>query len=168
MTTVRQEKEQLVQEIADKFSRSKAVIVADYRGLNVAESNELRKQLREAGVEFKVLKNTMTRRAAEKAEVPGLQEFFVGPSALAFGYDDPVAPAKVLHEFARKHKALELKGGLVEGRIISASEVEGLANLPSREGLLAMLLSVMQAPLRNLAYAVKQVAEQQGGEAAAE
>ncbi|MCL6625969.1 50S ribosomal protein L10 [Alicyclobacillus shizuokensis] len=168
MSTVRQEKEQLVQEIADKFSRSKAVIVADYRGLNVAESNELRKQLREAGVEFKVLKNTMTRRAAEKAEVPGLQEFFVGPSALAFGYDDPVAPAKVLHEFARKHKALELKGGLVEGRIISGAEVEGLANLPSREGLLAMLLSVIQAPVRNLAYAVKQVAEQQGGEAAAE
>ncbi|MCL6632906.1 MAG: 50S ribosomal protein L10 [Alicyclobacillus herbarius] len=167
MTTVREEKEKLVQEIADKFSRSKAVIVADYRGLNVAESNELRKQLREAGVEFKVLKNTMTRRAAEKAEVPGLQEFFVGPSALAFGYDDPVAPAKVLHEFARSHKALELKGGLVEGRVITAKEVEGLASLPSREGLLSMLLSVMQAPVRNLAYAIKQVAEQQGGEVAA-
>jgi large subunit ribosomal protein L10 len=166
--SVRQEKEQLVQEIADRFSRSKAVIVTDYRGLNVAESNELRKQLREAGVEFKVLKNTMTRRAAEKAEMPGLQEFFVGPSALAFSYDDPVAPAKVLHEFARKHKALELKGGMVEGRIISAKEVESLASLPSRDGLLSMLLSVMQAPMRNLAYAIKQVAEQREGAAAAE
>lgn len=165
---VREEKEQLVQSIADRFQRSKSVIVADYRGLNVAEATELRKQLREAGVEFEVLKNTLARRAANEVELAGLNEFFVGPTAIAFGYEDAIAPAKILNDYARKHKALELKGGVVEGRVIAAADVESLANLPSREGLLSMLLSVLQAPMRNLAYAVKQIADQQGGEPAAE
>lgn len=164
---VREEKEQLVQEIADRFARSKTTIVTDYRGLNVAEVTELRKQLREAGVEYQVLKNTMTRRAAEKAQMGGIQEYLKGPSAIAFGFDDVVAPAKVLYNFAKKHKALELKGGIVEGRVVSPAEVENLASLPSREGLLSMLLSVMQAPMRNLAYSLKQVADK-NGEAVAE
>jgi large subunit ribosomal protein L10 len=156
---VREEKEQLVQEIADRFTRSKTTIVTDYRGLNVAEVTELRKQLREAGVEFEVLKNTMTRRAVQKAQLEGVEEYLKGPSALAFGYDDVVAPARVLFNFAKKHKALELKGGVVEGRAISAKEVESLASLPSRDGLLSMLLSVLQAPMRNLAYSLQQVAD---------
>jgi len=161
--TVREEKQQLVDEIAEQLNRSKAVVITDYRGLNVAESTELRKQLREAGVEYRVLKNTLTRRAAVKAEVGELDTYLTGPTAIAFGYDDVVAPAKVLYDFARKHKALELKGGLVEGRVVGPKEVESLASLPSREGLLSMLLSVMQAPVRNLAYAVKQIAEKQEG-----
>lgn len=165
---VREEKEQLVETIADRFMRSKTMIVTDYRGLNVAEVTELRKQLREAGVEFEVLKNTMTRRAAEKAQMQGLQEYLKGPSALAFGYDDVVAPAKVLFNFAKKHKALGLKGGVMEGRVISAQEVESLANLPSRDGILSMLLSVLQAPMRNLAYSLKQVADKNVEAAAAE
>ncbi|MCL6445490.1 MAG: 50S ribosomal protein L10, partial [Alicyclobacillus sp.] len=132
----REEKAQLVQEIADRFARSKSVVVTDYRGLNVAEVTELRKQLREAGVEFKVLKNTLTRRALEQVELPGLETFLVGPAALAFGYDDPVAPARILNDFAKRHKALELKGGAVEGKIIDANGVVSLASLPSREGLL--------------------------------
>ncbi|QQE78542.1 50S ribosomal protein L10 [Alicyclobacillus sp. SO9] len=168
---VLEEKKKLVDEIAKQFSDSKALVVTDYRGLNVSESNELRRQLREAGVEFKVLKNTMTRRAAEKAEMTGLEQYLTGPSAIAFGYEDPIAPAKVLFNFAKQHKALELKGGVVEGRVVGSQEVEELATLPSREGLISMLLSVMQAPMRNLAYAVQQVSEQQGGasaEAAAE
>ncbi|MCL6599324.1 50S ribosomal protein L10 [Alicyclobacillus macrosporangiidus] len=163
---VREEKEQLVAEIADRLSRSKATIITDYRGLNVAEVTELRKQLREAGVEYRVLKNTLTRRAAAQAQVSGIEEYLTGPSAIAFGFEDPVAPAKVLFDFAKKHKALELKGGVVEGRVVSAKEVEALANLPSREGLLSMLLSVLQAPVRNFAYAVKQVAEKQEAPAA--
>ncbi|SFU68496.1 50S ribosomal protein L10 [Alicyclobacillus macrosporangiidus] len=163
---VREEKEQLVAEIADRLSRSKATIITDYRGLNVAEVTELRKQLREAGVEYRVLKNTLTRRAAAQAQVAGIEEYLTGPSAIAFGFEDPVAPAKVLFDFAKKHKALELKGGVVEGRVVSAKEVEALANLPSREGLLSMLLSVLQAPVRNFAYAVKQVAEKQEAPAA--
>lgn len=158
---VREEKQQLVAEITEQFGRSKAIIVTDYRGLTVAQATELRSKLREAGIDYKVLKNTMTRRAAQAANLTGLEEYLTGPSAIAFSYDDPVAPAKVLYDFARKNKALELKGGVVEGRAVDAKEVESLASLPSREGLLSMLLSVMQAPVRNLAYAVKQVAEQQ-------
>ncbi|WP_188881288.1 50S ribosomal protein L10 [Alicyclobacillus cellulosilyticus] len=168
---VREEKQQLVREIADKFSRSKSAIVTDYRGLNVAEVTELRRQLRQAGIEFKVLKNTLTRLAAQQAQVDGIEPFLSGPSAWAFSYDDPVAPAKILNDFARNHKALEIKGGVVEGRIVDAAQVADLANLPSRDGLLAMLLSVLQAPIRNFAYAIKQVAEQRAGgapEAAAE
>ncbi|GGJ01216.1 50S ribosomal protein L10 [Alicyclobacillus cellulosilyticus] len=161
----------MVREIADKFSRSKSAIVTDYRGLNVAEVTELRRQLRQAGIEFKVLKNTLTRLAAQQAQVDGIEPFLSGPSAWAFSYDDPVAPAKILNDFARNHKALEIKGGVVEGRIVDAAQVADLANLPSRDGLLAMLLSVLQAPIRNFAYAIKQVAEQRAGgapEAAAE
>ncbi len=163
---VREEKAQLVAELVEQFQRSKAIIVTDYRGLNVAQATELRSKLREAGVDYKVLKNTMTRRAAEAADLTGLQQYLTGPSAIAFSYDDAVAPAKVLFDFAKKNKALELKGGVVEGRTVDAKEVESLASLPSREGLLSMLLSVMQAPVRNLAYAVKQIAEQQESPAA--
>jgi large subunit ribosomal protein L10 len=92
----------------------------------------------------------------------------VGPTAIAFGYDDVVVPAKILSEFAKDHQALEIKGGLIEGRLVSAADIEALAKLPSREGLLSMLLSVLQAPMRNFAYAVKQIAEQkeQVGDAA--
>jgi len=154
-------KQQTVDEIADRLTRSKSTIITDYRGLTVAEVTELRRQLREAGVEYQVLKNTMTRRAAQQASVSGLEELLKGPNAIAFGFDDVVVPAKVLFNFARTHKALELKGGIVEGKVISAQEVANLATLPSREGLLSMLLSVLQAPMRNFAYAVKQIAEQQ-------
>ncbi|MFX4301188.1 50S ribosomal protein L10 [Alicyclobacillus tolerans] len=156
-----EEKAKLVEEIVDRLNRSKGTVVTDYRGLNVAEITELRKQLREAGIEFQVLKNTLTRRATEKTSLTELDAYLMGPTAIAFGYDDPVKPAKILNDFAKKHKALELKGGVVEGRVISSSEVVALAGLPSREGLLSMLLSVLQAPMRNLAYAVKQIAEKQ-------
>jgi large subunit ribosomal protein L10 len=155
-----EEKKKVVQDIADRLSRAKAVIITDYRGLNVAEVTELRRRLREAGIEYKVLKNTLTRRAAEQVNLQGLDEFLTGPNALAFSYDDPVAPAKILNDFAKTNKALELKGGVVEGRVVGQQEVVDLASLPSRDGLLAMLLSVLQAPIRNFAYAVKQLAEQ--------
>ncbi|RIV24520.1 50S ribosomal protein L10 [Alicyclobacillaceae bacterium I2511] len=155
------EKERLVQEIAGNLSTAKTIIITDYRGLSVADVTVLRKQLREAGVDYKVLKNTMTRRAAAQAEIAGLEDLLTGPNALAFGFEDVVAPAKVLYNFARTHKALELKGGVVEGRVVNATAIESLASLPSREGLLSMLLSVLQAPMRNFAYAIKQVAEKQ-------
>lgn len=159
-----QEKAKLVQVIADKFSASKSTIATDYRGLTVAELTELRKQLREAGIEYRVLKNTMSRRALQQLGIDGFDEYLTGPTALAFGLEDPVAPAKILNDFARRHKALELKGGIVEGRVVNGGEVAALAALPSREGLLSMLLSVLQAPMRNLAYAVKQISEQQPNE----
>jgi len=157
---VREDKAALVDEIASKLSQSRSTIIADYRGLTVAEVTELRKNLRASGVEFRVLKNTLTRRATEQSQTQLLDVYLKGPTAVAFGVSDLVAPAKVLIDFAVKHKSLEIKGGLVEGRLINAEGVKSLASLPSRDGLLSMLLSVLQAPMRNLAYATKQVAEQ--------
>ncbi|MER2029313.1 MAG: 50S ribosomal protein L10 [Solibacillus sp.] len=149
-----------VQEIADKFSAAGSVVVVDYRGLTVAQVTELRKQLREAGVEFKVYKNTLTRRAAEAAGLEGINEFLTGPNAIAFSNEDVVAPAKIINEFAKKNEALEIKAGIIEGTVASVEDVKALAELPSREGLLSMLLSVLQAPVRNFALATKAVAEQ--------
>ncbi|MEK9200087.1 50S ribosomal protein L10 [Ureibacillus sp. 179-F W5.1 NHS] len=149
-----------VQEIAEKFQAASSVVVVDYRGLTVAQVTELRKQLRESGVEFKVYKNTLTRRAAEIAGVAGINEFLTGPNAVAFSNEDVVAPAKIINEFAKKNEALEIKAGIIEGNVSSADDVKALAELPSREGLLSMLLSVLQAPVRNFALATKAVAEQ--------
>jgi large subunit ribosomal protein L10 len=163
--SIREEKVALVNEIAEKLQNSVSTIVTDYRGLTVAEVTELRKRLRDAGIEFRVLKNTMTRRAADQVNLSGINEFLVGPSAIAFSTEDVVAPAKILNDFAREHKALELKAGIVEGKVIGQAEVTALAELPSRDGLLSMLLSVLQAPMRNFAYAVKQIADKQEQEA---
>ncbi|MBS4201533.1 50S ribosomal protein L10 [Bacillus sp. FJAT-49732] len=160
MSKVIEQKKQVVQEISEKFKTSVSTVVVDYRGLSVAQVTELRKQLREAGVEFKVYKNSMTRRAAEFAELAGLNEALTGPNAIAFSTDDVVAPAKILNDFAKKNEALEIKAGVIEGNIATAEEVKALAELPSREGLLSMLLSVLQAPIRNLALATKAVADQ--------
>lgn len=160
MSKVIETKQQVVTEIADKLRASKSTIVVDYRGLTVSEATELRKQLREAGVEFKVYKNSLTRRAAESAEMAELNEFLTGPNAIAFSNEDVVAPAKVLNDFATKHGALEIKAGVIEGKLVTLDEVKAIATLPSREGLLSMLLSVLQAPIRNLALATKAVAEQ--------
>ncbi|PFJ12878.1 50S ribosomal protein L10 [Bacillus cereus] len=153
-------KQQVVTEIAEKLRESKSTIVVDYRGLTVSEATELRKQLREAGVEFKVYKNSLTRRAAESVEMAELNEFLTGPNAIAFSNEDVVAPAKVLNDFAKDHEALEIKAGVIEGKLVTLDEVKAIATLPSREGLLSMLLSVLQAPIRNLALATKAVAEQ--------
>ncbi|MED4052464.1 50S ribosomal protein L10, partial [Priestia megaterium] len=158
MSKVIETKQQVVTEIADKLRASKSTIVVDYRGLTVSEATELRKQLREAGVEFKVYKNSLTRRAAESAEMAELNEFLTGPNAIAFSNEDVVAPAKVLNDFAKNHEALEIKAGVIEGKLVTLDEVKAIATLPSREGLLSMLLSVLQAPIRNLALATKAVA----------
>jgi large subunit ribosomal protein L10 len=169
MSTAIEKKKEVVAEIVEKLQNSKSTILTDYRGLTVAEMNELRKQLREAGVEYKVLKNTMVRRAAEEVNYSELDEHLVGPTAIAFSPEDAVAPAKVLHKFAKDHKALEIKAGVVEGNVVSLDQIKELADLPSREGLLSMLLSVLQAPMRNFALAVKAVADKDGeGEEAQE
>lgn len=160
MSKVIETKQQVVTEIAEKLRASKSTIVVDYRGLTVSEATELRKNLREAGVEFKVYKNSLTRRAAESAEMAELNEFLTGPNAIAFSNEDVVAPAKVLNEFAKNHEALEIKAGVIEGKLVTLDEVKAIATLPSREGLLSMLLSVLQAPIRNLALATKAVADQ--------
>jgi large subunit ribosomal protein L10 len=152
-------KEVLVEEAAAKFTDASSVVIVDYRGLTVEEVTNLRKQLRDANVEMKVIKNSILSRAAKKAGLEGLDEVFTGPTAVAFSNEDVVAPAKIIDEFAKDAKALEIKGGIIEGKVSSIEEITALAKLPNREGLLSMLLSVLQAPVRNVAYAVKAVAE---------
>ncbi|TDF91440.1 50S ribosomal protein L10 [Paenibacillus piri] len=156
-------KSRQVSEVADKLKESSCTIVADYRGLNVAQVTELRKQLREAGVEFQVLKNTLARRATANAELSALDEYLTGPTAIAFSKDDIVTPAKIMTDFAKKNEHLSVKAGVVEGSVVGFDQIKALADLPSREGLLSMLLSVLQAPVRNFALAVKAVAEKQEG-----
>ncbi|KAA0560380.1 50S ribosomal protein L10 [Bacillus sp. CH30_1T] len=160
MSSILEQKKHIVGEISDKLKNSVSTIVVDYRGLDVSEVTELRKQLREAGIDFKVYKNTMVRRAAEEAGLEGLNEFLTGPNAIAFSSEEVVAPAKILNSFAKEHEALEIKAGVIEGTITSVEDVRAIAELPSREGLLSMLLSVLQAPMRNFALATKAVADQ--------
>ena len=147
-----EEKSQVVAEIKEKFQQSAGVVLADYRGLTVAEVTQLRNQLRQAGVEYKVLKNTLVRRAAQEVGVEGLEAYLEGPTALAFSAD-PVAPAKVLSDFVKtnKLKTFQIKAGVVEGRVVGPERVKDLAELPSREVLLAMVLRGMQAPLAGMA-----------------
>ena len=160
MSSVIEKKKQLVEEISDKFKASQSTLLVDYRGLDVAEVTELRKQLRDAGVEYKVYKNTMTQRAIEDAELSELSELLVGPTAVAFSNDDVVAPARIINDFAKKHEALEIKGGVIEGSIATIDQIKEVADLPDYDGMVSMLLSVLQAPVRNFAYATKAVAEQ--------
>lgn len=160
MSSAIEQKKQIVEEIAAKLRDSVSTIIVDYRGLNVAEVTELRRKLREANVEFKVYKNTLTRRAVEQVELTELNDALTGPNAIAFSTEDVVAPAKILSEFAKEHEALEIKAGVIEGNIATIDEIKAIADLPSREGLLSMLLSVLQAPMRNFALAAKAVADQ--------
>lgn len=169
------EKEVLLQELKEKFEGSKVAVFADYRGLNVAEATKLRRRLREAGCEFKVAKNTLTSLATKQIGLEGLDPYLEGPMAIAFG-TDPVAPAKVLSEFIRETKKMEIKAGVLEGKVIDARGVKELAELPPREVLLARVLGGMQAPLygfagvlqgtlRSFVYALEAVRKQRAGEA---
>ena len=151
----------IVDEVTEKFSAAASAVIVDYRGLTVEQLTELRKQLRDANVEMKVIKNSILVRAAEKAGLNGLEEVFSGPTAVAFSNEDVVAPAKIIDEFAKTAEKLEIKGGIIEGKVASIEEITALAKLPNRDGLLSMLLSVLQAPVRNVAYAVKAVAEKE-------
>lgn len=153
-------KKETVQEIANKFKESDAAVLVDYRGLNVHEVTELRRQLREAGVDYKVYKNTLTRRAIQDFELDELNEKLVGPTAVAFSEEDVVTPAKILYGFAKDHEALEVKGGVIEGEVVEVDQIEELSKLPDYDGLVSMLLSVLQAPMRNLAYVTQAVADE--------
>jgi len=164
----RPEKVAVVEEIAERLRRVQGVVLTDYRGLNVKEMTELRKQLRGVGVEFRVFKNTLTRIAANEVGIQGLDPYLEGPTALAFGYDDPVAAAKAISEFAKTNDRLQVKGGILNGRAIDAEAVKALASLPPREVLIAQVLGGMQAPmaglvtvlqgtLRSLVYALEAV-----------
>lgn len=162
-----QAKQDQVDLLTDKMKNAASFVVVNYRGLNVAEATDLRKQLRDANVEMHVVKNTIIRRSAEAAGIEGLEDVFVGPTAIAFSEEEVVAPAKIMVEFAEEAPALEVKGGYMEGEVVSVETVQAIAKLPSRDGLLSMLLSVLQAPIRNTALAFKAVAEKKEEEDAA-
>jgi Ribosomal protein L10 len=156
-----------VDDVVEKFNNATSAIVVDYRGLTVAQVTDLRKQLRDAGVQMNVIKNKVLTRAAEKAGYADLNDVFAGPTAVAFSNEDPIAPAKILKKFSDSVDALEIKGGYIEDKIMSVDEINVYATLPSREDLLSMLASELQAPIRNVAYAIKAVAEKgDDGEAA--
>jgi len=170
----REEKARVIEALSEKLRGGSAVLV-DYQGMDVARSTDLRRRSRESGVEFVVAKNTLARRAADEAGVEGLTEYLVGPTALAFS-EDPVASAKLMAEFAGQVESFTLKGGLLEGtRVLSEADVLALSRLPGRDELLAQLLgairspiaglvTVLNAPLRNLAVVLGQVAEQKNAQ----
>ena len=138
-----EKKKEIVADIHDRFSRGKIVILTDYKGLNVAKMNELRRLLREAGVEFRVTKNTLLYRAADDTGVVAMRDYFKGPSAVAISYEDPVAPAKALVDFAKANDKLEIKAGVLDGKLLTADDIKSLSSLPGREELLSMLLFTM-------------------------
>lgn len=159
-------KKEVVAEITEKLQKSTAAVVVDYRGLKVDEVTELRRKFREAGVEYKVYKNTLVRRAAENAGMGELVKELVGPNAIAISYEDPVIPAKIASDFAKTHKNLELKVGIVEGAFYNEGKLMELANVPSREELIAKLLGSLKAPISNFAYLIKAIADKQAEEQA--
>ncbi|MFC3932071.1 50S ribosomal protein L10 [Streptococcus dentapri] len=152
-------KAEMVDAVAEKMKAATSIVVVDSRGLTVEQDTNLRRSLRDSDIELKVIKNSILVRAAEKAGLDEMKDLFVGPSAVAFSNEDVVAPAKIISDFAKEADALEIKGGAIEGAVSSKEEIQALAALPNREGMLSMLLSVLQAPVRNLAYAVKAVAD---------
>ena len=158
-------KQPIVQSIAEDIKDAASVVLVDYRGLTVAEDTALRKQLREAGIVYKVCKNTMMKRAFEGTDFAALDEHLEGPSAIAISKDDATAPARILCKFAKDAKALELKAGVVEGTVYDVAGLTELSKVPSREELLSKLLGSLQSPITNLARVLNQIAEQ-GGEAA--
>ena len=157
-------KQPVVAAIAEDIKDAASVVLVDYRGLTVTEDTALRKQLREAGVIYKVCKNTMMRRAFEGTEFAGLDEFLNGPSAIAISKDDATAPARILCKFAKDAKALELKAGVVEGEVYDVNGLTELSKIPSRDELISKLLGSLQSPITNLARVLNQIAEQGGAE----
>lgn len=136
-------KKSIVEDLHERFSKSKVLIVTDYKGLDVTSINTLRRKLREADVEFKVAKNSLMVRAAENTDVDLIKDSFKGPNAIAISYDDPVAPAKVLTDFAKENKKLEIKLGVMNGKVMDQSAIVALSALPSKEALIGQLLSVI-------------------------
>ncbi len=137
------DKKKIVEELAVDFEKSNIVILTDYKGLDVLAINSLRKKLRDADVEYKVVKNTLLVRASEDSDVAVIKDYFKGPTAVALGYDDPVTPAKVLTEFAKANDKLEIKAGVMGGKVLDVAALKTLSNLPSREVLLGQVLSAM-------------------------
>lgn len=150
-----------VAELVEKFKAAKTVVVVDYRGLTVAQATKLRKELREAGVDYRVVKNTLLTIAAKEAGVEGITSCFKGVTAIAFGGEDVVAPAQIITKFSKDNKIMEVKGGILEGEILSAEGVIALGELPPKEVLLAQVASCFQAPIQKLAYVFEEIRKKQ-------
>lgn len=158
-------KKEKVKEITEKFQKCQSAVLTSYIGITVEEDTELRKKMREAGIEYKVLKNTLTSLAAKDAGYGDIDEYLRGPVAIAFSYEDATAPARILADFAKKHKSIELKAGVVQGSIFDTVKVNELSKILPREQLLAKLLGSFKAPLSKFAYAVNAIKEQKESQA---
>ncbi|MCI7130039.1 MAG: 50S ribosomal protein L10 [Lachnospiraceae bacterium] len=152
----------IVQEISDSIKDAQSVVIVDYRGLTVAEDTQLRKQLREAGVTYKVYKNTFMNFAFKGTEFESLSGVLEGPNAIAISTTDATAPARIIADFAKKAPKLEIKAGVVEGNFYDAEGMKAISTIPSREVLLSKLLGSMQSPIANFARVIKQIAEKDG------
>ena len=161
-------KQPIVQEIAENIKDAQSVVLVDYRGLTVAQDTQLRKQLREAGVTYKVYKNTLMNFAFKGTEFESLSDSLEGPNAIAISKDDATAPARVLAQFAKTAPALEIKAGVVEGNFYDTEAMKEISGIPSREELLSKLLGSIQSPITNFARVIKQIAEKDGEAAPAE
>ncbi|MGG7178976.1 50S ribosomal protein L10 [Clostridium paraputrificum] len=166
MNKNRELKQAKVAEIKEKLEKSQSVILASYQGLTVEQDTQLRKNLREAGIEYRVYKNSLVTLAAKELGLDGIEEYLEGPVSIAFGYEDATAPARVLNDFAKDHKKLELKAGIVEGQIFDKEKVTQLASIPSKEVLIAKLLGSIKAPLSNLAYLLNAIKEKKEADSA--
>lgn len=156
---VLEQKQAEVAVIADKIKKAKSVVFVDYRGVTVAQDTELRNELRKNKVEYKVLKNKLVIKALAKLSIAGLDKTLEGPTAFAFGYDDPVTPAKILSEAIKTQKKMAFKGGIVEGKVMDAASIGAVASIPSKPVLLAQLLGLLTNPMRSLAVAMDQIAQ---------
>ncbi len=157
-------KKELVAEINGKLKDAKSLVLVDYAGINVEEATELRKQCREAGVDYKVYKNNLFKRATEGTDYEEINKDLVGPNAFAFSYDDATAPARVLKKFAKDSKSLELRSGIIEGVYYDVEGIEKIADIPSREVLIAKILGSIKSPLNNFAYLLKAIADKKAEE----
>jgi large subunit ribosomal protein L10 len=159
MVTQAQKKERVV-DLKDQFSRSKLAVVSDYRGLTVKEMNELRRRIQAAGGDYTVAKNTLLRRALSETEgAPQLDQILKGPTALVIGYDDPVGPVKALMEYLKEtKKEMNIRGGILEGKLVSTADLQQIATLPSREEMVAKLLGSMQSPAQGVVITLSGVA----------
>lgn len=157
-------KAEQVSSVAEKIKKAQSIVVFDYRGITVAEDTELRAEMRKAGVEYAVIKNHIMERACEANGIDAKEiDILKGPSAFAFGYEDVAAPARILKAFIKKAKKCELKGGFVEKSILNATQVEAIADLPSREVMIARMLGSMMSPISKFAIALNEIAKKQGG-----
>ena len=155
-------KHPIVQEISEQIKDAQSVVVVDYRGLTVAEDTQLRKQLREAGVAYKVYKNTLVNFAIKGTDFESLSDVLEGPNAFAISTTDATAPARVIAKFAKTAPALEIKAGVVEGTFYDADGMKAIATIPSREELLSKFLGSIQSPITNFARVINQIAEKGG------